>query len=404
MFDNLLYQNAAQLLSQDILNKRMPGAILLSGPVSSGKLTCALEIARVLSCTGDGKNPKGHWLCECSSCKKNKELVNQSVIIAGPRDCLLEMLAAKKAFLQAAYNNSRYLIAARYLFIRSVRKLTNRFNQILWEEDDKISKIAPLTQEIDEELEKINPAQPLPDNDVLEKVVTNIVELSTKLEASFMYDSLPINQIRKAASWAHLKSVEGKKVFIIENAERMLDSSRNALLKILEEPPEDVVFILTTSNRGAVMPTILSRVRTYSFSERSQKQQSEVIERVFHASSEEYKSVDDYLQTFLPVTPQQIKSIADNYFSLLMNGKITAASVVSKQCNDFEPKILLKLFLTGILESVRKESPDSKNLKACEKVIEFTRNCYNNVTIYNQSTVSALENLTRDLSSIKKIY
>ena len=55
MFDNLLYQNASSLLKDDILNNRLPGAILLSGPVASGKLTCALEIARILSCSGENE-------------------------------------------------------------------------------------------------------------------------------------------------------------------------------------------------------------------------------------------------------------------------------------------------------------------------------------------------------------
>ena len=53
-----------------------------------------------------------------------------------------------------------------------------------------------------------------------------------------------------------MKSVEGKKTIIIENADRMLESVRNALLKILEEPPVDTIFILTTSQRNLVMPTI----------------------------------------------------------------------------------------------------------------------------------------------------
>ena len=134
MFDNLLYQNASSLLKDDILNNRLPGAILLSGPVASGKLTCALEIARILSCSGENEyNQRGHWLCNCPSCKKNKELSNTNVLLAGPRDCSLEILAAKKAFLQAAFDNSSYLVAVRYLFIRSVRKLTMRFSQVLWE-------------------------------------------------------------------------------------------------------------------------------------------------------------------------------------------------------------------------------------------------------------------------------
>lgn len=404
MFDNLLYQPAASLLMEDILRNQLPGAILLSGPASSGKLTCALEIARILSCTGQNQyGQRGHWLCDCPSCKKNKELSNTNVLLAGPRDCSLEILASKKAFLQAAFDNSSFLPAVRYLFIRSVRKLTLRFSQVLWEGDDKLSKLSPIMASIDEDMEKLNPEKPLPDSEKLEKICDSIVKNCDKLESTFMYDSLPINQIRRASVWAHMKSVSGKKIFIIENAERMLESVRNALLKILEEPPEDMVFILTTSNRGAVMPTILSRVRTYNFYERSAVQQKEVVQRVFHArGQEENLLINDYLQLFLPVNPEQIKKAAATYFNFLMKGQIPLADTIVKECNGFEPRFLFKIFLTGILEEARKGTQSPSRNEVCAKIVEFARDCYNGVSIFNQSPVAAIERLSRDLSSIKR--
>ena len=404
MFDNLLYQNASSLLKTDILNNRLPGAILLSGPSASGKLTCALEIARILSCSGENQyNQRGYWLCECPSCKKNKELANTNVLLAGPRDCSLEILASKKAFLQAAFDNSSFLTAVRYLFIRAVRKLTMRFSQILWEGDDKISKLAPIVASIDEDMEKLNPEKPLPDSEKLEKICENIVKNCDKLESGFMYDSLPINQIRRASVWAHMKSVSGKKIFIIENAERMLESVRNALLKILEEPPEDMVFILTTSNRGAVMPTILSRVRTYNFTERAASQQKEVVQRVFHArGNDENLSINDYLQLFLPVKPAQIKKSASDYFKFLMSGKIPLADAIIKECSGFEPRFLLKIFLVGIMEEAKNGEETPAKSEICAKITEICRECYNSVTVYNVSPTASIERLSRDLSVLRR--
>lgn len=406
MFDNLLYQSSSSLLRDDILNNRLPGAILLSGPASSGKLTCALEIARILSCSGQNEwKQRGHWLCECPSCKKNKELSNTNVLLAGPRDCSLELLAAKKAFLQAAYDNVSYLPAVRYLFIRSVRKLTMRFSQVLWEGDDKLSKLSPIIAAIDEQMEKLNPEKALPDTDKLEKICEDLVKNCDKLESGFMYDSLPINQIRRASVWAHMKSVSGKKVFIIENAERMLESVRNALLKILEEPPEDMVFILTTSNRGAVMPTILSRVRTYNFTERSPVEQKEVVQRVFHARGEEENLlINDYLQLFLPVKPDIIKKSASAYYNYLLKGQIPLAETIVKECSGFEPRFLFKIFLTGILEEAAKGQSSPARNEMCAKIIGFCRECYNSVSIYNQSPAAAIERLSRDLCLVKKEY
>lgn len=56
-----------------------------------------------------------------------------------------------------------------------------------------------------------------------------------------------------------------RKVFVIGDAERMVPQvgnpeAANALLKLLEEPPADTTFILTSSEPGALLPTIRSRV------------------------------------------------------------------------------------------------------------------------------------------------
>lgn len=55
------------------------------------------------------------------------------------------------------------------------------------------------------------------------------------------------------------------KVFVIGDAERMVpqketEQAANAFLKLLEEPPDDTTIILTTSEPGALLPTIRSRV------------------------------------------------------------------------------------------------------------------------------------------------
>ena len=58
-----------------------------------------------------------------------------------------------------------------------------------------------------------------------------------------------------------------RKIFIIGDAERMVpqegaDMAANAFLKLLEEPPADTTIILTSSEPGALLPTIRSRVIT----------------------------------------------------------------------------------------------------------------------------------------------
>ncbi|MDR8390396.1 AAA family ATPase [Aliifodinibius sp. S!AR15-10] len=59
---------------------------------------------------------------------------------------------------------------------------------------------------------------------------------------------------------AFLKPNEGRKtVIILPNIEEMRTEAANAFLKLLEEPSEDLVFILTTENMEALLPTIISR-------------------------------------------------------------------------------------------------------------------------------------------------
>src|ERR687890_755028 len=62
-----------------------------------------------------------------------------------------------------------------------------------------------------------------------------------------------------------LPAMGRKKVFVVGDAERMVaqegsDQAANAFLKLLEEPPANTTIILTSSEAGALLPTIRSRV------------------------------------------------------------------------------------------------------------------------------------------------
>lgn len=63
-----------------------------------------------------------------------------------------------------------------------------------------------------------------------------------------------------------LKSYEGGyKVMIIWMAEKMNNEAANKLLKLIEEPPEQTVFLLLTENEDLLLPTIKSRCQTLHF-------------------------------------------------------------------------------------------------------------------------------------------
>lgn len=406
MFDNLLYQPVSSLLETDIIQNQLPQSLLLSGKEASGKLTCALEIARILDCTGDANGVKGNWLCQCNSCLKHKQLGSSNLIIAGPRDCILEIGAAKRTLINAVYNQASYLMAARYLFLRSVRKLTLRFSPVLWEEDDKASKVSSLIAAIDEDMEEILPPRDLPEISKLEKLVNSIEENCQKLESSYLYNSIPVSQVRRLSVWARLTSGDSsKKTIIIENADKMQESVRNALLKILEEPPADCMFILTTTNRGAVMPTILSRVRTYNFYQRTIPQQLEVIKRVFHDDDTNINNISEYLNGFLPISREEIKNNAKVFFDSLYHGKNPDIQEIGKNLNNFQPKLLLRIFLSLVLQEMGlylkqenlSQTDLAKRTAYAEKLQRAIQSAYNNITIYNINPVSALETVYENL-------
>lgn len=401
MFDNILNQSATSLLKEDIRRGRFPGSVLFSGPASSGKLSCALETARVLSCEKGGA-----WDCGCRSCMQHKAMVSQNVLVVGAGNRTLEIAAAKMTLLSQSLQNTRHLEAARFLYLRAVRKLTVRFSPVLWEGEDKLSKFAPLLQAVDENLELLQPGRVIPDGDRLEKILDEVEKNCGKLESSFLYDSVPVSQIRNCSAWAHLKAGGGRKVLIIENADLMAESARNALLKILEEPPEDVVFILTTKRKSSLLPTILSRVRTYAFFERTPEQQKNVISRVFHYeaalhSGAEYESITGFLQSFLKVKPEAVKLCALEFFKSVAGGRVPDIPQTVSSCASFEPRVLFDIFIQGFIEALDGLKHSAADAESSFQVLQLLKKALSSVTVFNQSPASCLEELARSVMQVQ---
>lgn len=77
--------------------------------------------------------------------------------------------------------------------------------------------------------------------------------------------SFKVDTCREIRQDAFIQPNDGAcKVYILEDSQAMNDSSENALLKILEEPPRGVYFILTCDSRSAMLPTVLSRATVVS--------------------------------------------------------------------------------------------------------------------------------------------
>jgi DNA polymerase-3 subunit delta' len=102
-----------------------------------------------------------------------------------------------------------------------------------------------------------------------------IIDASTPIENSYEAngrdavdsDAIRIGHIRQLHKIINLRPYEAKtKVFILDNAHNLTAAASNALLKVLEEPPENSLIILISSKPALLFKTIISRCQVVKFS------------------------------------------------------------------------------------------------------------------------------------------
>ena len=104
---------------------------------------------------------------------------------------------------------------------------------------------------------------------------------------------LSVDQIRELRAEAFVKPHQAaNRVFIIEDASRMNPQAQNALLKVLEEPPKNVVFILLVPSKTMLLDTIISRCVLLSLQDASNDNQyietaDKFIDTLLHGSEYE---------------------------------------------------------------------------------------------------------------------
>ena len=86
-------------------------------------------------------------------------------------------------------------------------------------------------------------------------------------------NSIKIAQIRELQEYVYIKPiVPSKKVFIINDSDKMTEVAQNSLLKTLEEPPEYIIIILVASNENKLLNTIKSRCLKIGFNNIDKKE------------------------------------------------------------------------------------------------------------------------------------
>ena len=321
MFENIIGQESiVERLSTEVGAAILPPTLLFHGPDYSGKCSTALELSRVLTCTGSDRSVP--WRCSCRSCVWQRHLLHPDTLMLGGRYFSREIAVAVAALKRDRRPPLRYLLE------RSVRKLTRRFDAILWEGDEsRLRKVEPLLADLDEALTPYLPENELPGDRQFAKGLDSIAAICEKIVAAQPLDAVPVNLVRRLAHWAHLASAGPAKVAIVENVDRLHESARNALLKTLEEPPRGVYFVLTTGRRGAVIPTILSRARAYGFATRGAEQSAAVIARIFRDTPMSHPSIRDY---FISLDGRGLRPLAERFLESCLRGDEIEAALLDE--------------------------------------------------------------------------
>jgi len=458
VFENIIAQAAAGQLKADILSRKLAPSMLFFGPTASGKGSTAMELARSLSCEkGDAQ-----WNCVCPSCVRHRSLIHTDLAMIGPRNFTAEIAASRASFLRDTAS-----AAGRSLFIRALRKLLARFAPSVWEYEPKSNKLNPLPilHSLEEELDEfetitidlassymsyndIQDENNVLKNNALEKLTDSLVKDAVKLDECIS-EAVPIAQVRKAAYWARLSPAGKRKTLIIENADRMEEKARNALLKLLEEPPESISIVLTALRREAVMPTILSRLRPYRFTARGPAEEKEILRRVFRdprwtqedapSGNEKEKAdaaglIGKYLESFLPQPSDKLLPLAAFFVAAVARSAVVfqksrgvieipdavaalgsycariaesaglerradakeTISALLSQSSDFEGRSFPR-FLALVLDLVSwslEQCAPNPNLVACRETWRLRiREAYAAYSVWNQRPEAALESL-----------
>lgn len=219
-FDDVIGQHTVkQQLKQMLTENRMPHALLFAGNEGCGKLPMALALAKRLLCP----NPtaENNACGSCSNCLMVEKLAHPDLHFIFPT------IKTKGQNTPAVSDQ----------FLDEWRKQiteTPYFSRQTW-------------------LNRINVEK--------QQSLINVADAN--------------NIINKLAS---VSSQGGYRVVIIWLAEQMNLACANKLLKILEEPPQQTVFILTADHPERIIPTILSRTQRIDFAPLSTEELKEAIE------------------------------------------------------------------------------------------------------------------------------
>ncbi len=226
-------EHIADLLCAQVEGGELPGAMLFCGPRFAGKLHCAYQLASELGAVRSG-----------------------GFALSASRDFQLQVSFAIDCFC------SNPSLFTRAFLLENMGLFLSQFHSALMV-DDKMDASADSVDEIKSLLGRLSSTD---SPRRLGGELQGAFDSASKSLRALRGRGLGIAQVRSLQSWAYMTNAsDGCRFIVLDNIEDANDSVKNSLLKILEEPPQGVAFVLISAHPERVMPTILSRARRYYF-------------------------------------------------------------------------------------------------------------------------------------------
>ena len=222
-----------------------------------------------------------------------------------------------------------------------------------------------------------------------------------------------IRDIKEKAMFA--PNIASRKVYIIDEAHGLTGPAQQAFLKLLEEPPENVVIILATTEVNSLPLTIISRCQRFDFRRINHKEISKHLSLI---SENEKIKIDDKAIDIISVNSsgslrdaenllQQISSLGSDYIkqdhivSFLGTSSFSSSIEILKSILESEPDKVLRLIQNEVNSGVDPKMIKDSILKNLRGLI-YTKNNLSNLLEDTEHAINAYAELSQK-HSLKKL-
>lgn len=158
-----------------------------------------------------------------------------------------------------------------------------------------------------------------------------------------------VESVRDIIDGAKFKSIDSKyKIYILDECHMLSNGAWNAMLKIIEEPPAQTIFIFCTTDPQKIPATILSRVQRYDFRRITFDSVVSRLAYICKAEAEEFCEVRG--NDIYPDEPQPITytTPALEYIAKIADGGMRDAITLLDKCASFNSEITVENVTTAL--------------------------------------------------------